>query len=167
MNILHFRCINQHEIYSCLFNTYKNVFHIFKLTQLKFTVTCKHNNLNNVALLMSVIKLLLNKKPHFKIIDFKLTKIIVIQSSYTKFKSILLFNNFIFNFLFFNQQKFFFVNTIYFFLFAHFDVFTFNIFNKFYKFVCNIPKIHFSFKFNVLNINDKFVARILRIPIFT
>ena len=167
MDILHFRCINQHEIYSCLFNPYKNIFNVFNLTQLKFTITCKHNNFNDVVLLMSVIKLLLNKKPYFKIVNFNLTKTIVIQNSYTKFKSILLFNNFIFNFIFFNQQNFFSVNTINFFLFAHFDILTFNFFNKFYKFVCNIPKIHFSFKFNIFNINDKFVARILCIPIFS
>jgi hypothetical protein len=167
MGVLYFRCVNQHEVYSCLLNPYKNIFNIFSLTQLKFAITCKQNNFNDLVLLMSVIKLLLNEKPYFEIKDFNLTKKIVIQSSYTKLKSILLFNNFIFNFIFFNQQKFLFVNTIKSFLFAHFDILTFNFFSKFYKFVCNVPKIHFSFKFDIFNVNDKFVARILRIPVFS
>lgn len=153
-------------MYSCVSNPYKNVFNTFNFSNIKFTLTSKQNNFNDAVLLLAIIKLLLNKTSTLKIVSFNLTKKIIIQSSFTKLKSILLFNNFIFNFTFFNQQKFLFANTVNFFFFTQFDVAAFSFFNKFYKFVYNAPKIHISFKFNICNINNKLIARFLRLPVF-
>ena len=166
MNMLFFYSINQHEIYSCSSKPFKNIFNLTGLIQLKFTLTCKNNNFNDVVLLLAVFKLLLNKKPTFQIINFHLQQKIIVYSSFSKLKSIIFINNFIFNFLFFNQQKITFINSLNSFLFTSFDIFSFDFFGRFYKFVFDIPKIHFSLKINnIYNINEKFVAQLLRFPI--
>jgi hypothetical protein len=167
MDLLFFNQINKHELYSCVLKPYKNIFCVVNLSFLKLTINPKQSDLNEIIILLAVMKVVLNKNPVLKILNFNTVKKTTIYSSFSKIKQNILLKNIIFNFIFFNQQKIPAVCLSDNIFFSSLNILSFGILGKYYRFVNNIPSFHFSFCINnTKNIEKRFFGRISRIPLF-